>query len=240
MGNTPRFVPALALAILSAASSAGCVAVHRGALVQMNLNALSPSAPGTHYALFAVVNEGLAPIERFKVLSSIDDCGGSAELTVRLNLVYRYDEGVGLDGRCAPDRRLGAIDKVDAATGTLVGGIRVDTDVDLREAEAMLITLERDGDANPQPERVLMRAELADEVPPYRAIELACRVSFCDQADPEAPITAQLCGPNLPTPPPPQRGTRRGVFIQQPQTDICLVAEGGEITIVPAEDDTFL
>ncbi|MCA9560282.1 MAG: hypothetical protein KC583_17155 [Myxococcales bacterium] len=239
-----------ALTLLSAITLglvAGCVDIYRGAIVQFNLRRIDRSAPGEHYTLFAVVNGGAVPIAAFKVLSAARDCGQDPDLVADVDLVQRYDDGADRATLCGTDRRLGLVDKIDLATATLAGGVKVTTDVDLRDATSVFLSIEPDGDRDPAPDRVVMRAEIGDGVAPYRPQAIECRRDFCATLDPDDPdkpndamLFEQLCGDNIPTMPRARRGVRKGVLLRLPYADICAAVEAGEIAIVPAEDDTFL
>lgn len=214
-----RLAPMLALAALLAPLGA-CVDFHRGAVVQMNLarDGLPPSGEDAHYALYALVNGGPVEVERFKVLSSIDDCGASAQLTSEVRLVQRFDDAD--DSRanlCRGERRLGTLDTVNLAAGQLIGGVRIDTAIDLSGVERMLITRE-DDEAARLP---------AGERPPGPAVLVA------DIAPGVAPFEEACVDP----PPEPRRGVLRGVWVRAPGTAPC-AGRAGEIAVVPAEDET--
>lgn len=214
----------LALALLALA---GCVDHTRGAVVQFNIgrDALPRSVlgdadtAGTHYALYAFLGGGPVPIARFKVLDNIADCFATAELNSSVRLVQRFG-AVDDDPRtvCDDARRYGALDTLDLAAGQLVGGIRIATGIDLRDAERVIITREDDiidrpiADRDPPPGEPVLVADVADEVAPY---DEAC----ADEATP-------------------RRGVLRGVFVPASATTTC-AGRAGVIAIVPAVDETF-
>ena len=242
---SPSF--SLSLAVGLGLGLAGCVDVYRGAIVQFNLRRIERSAVGEHYELFAVVNGGAARVAAFKVLSAVRDCGEDPDLTADVDRVQRYDDGADRATLCQSDRRLGLVDKIDLATATLAGGVRVNTPVDLSDAEAVFVTVEADGDRDPGPDRVVMHADLGEGRAPYRPLAIECRHDFCDTLAPDdadkpndATLFEQLCGDKIPVLPRALRGVRRGVFLRVPTTDVCAAVEVGEIAIVPAVDETFL
>lgn len=220
---------------------ASCVDVYRGAIVQFNLTAASTSAPGEHYELFAVVNGGLVSLVKYKVVDNVAGCGADAATSVPLQLVQRYDDGVDQAGLCGIDRALGAIDKIDLGTATFVGGVRVDTPVDLSGATRLIVSLEADGDSDPRPDQVILGADLAAGRSPFAPIAVQCATDFCAALDPMSPAYAQRCGDNAPTLPRARRGVRVGTFLVEPvPDDPCFATSGGEAAVVPADDDTFL
>lgn len=212
---------------------AGCVDVHRGAILYLNLQSIPVSTGGTHYQLFGVVNDGAVSLGRFKVLRAIEDCGGDPDLVPPLTLVQRYDNGATAEEVCAFSRRLGARDEVNLAAGVLVGGLRIDSPVDLREATAVFITVEPDGDGDPRPEAPVMRADLAEGRSPHEGVARDCLLAFCEGA-PENPVCADVAELSRA-----RRGVMLGTFLQTPVTDACNAVVTGEVAIVPAEDDTF-
>lgn len=236
---------ALTAALVAAIALAGCVDVNRGAIVTLNLKRLDNSGPNDHYEIFAIVNDGVVSLETFKVLDSKTAC--KDELGTAVQLVQRWDAAVDRAALCQSDRRLGAIDLIDLGSATLVGGVRLITAVDLRDADAVIITREQDDDADPTPSDPLLRAALGDGVAPHVADGIACRKETCDSLNPEdeldAMLFAQQCGDNFPKPPRARRGVRLGMFLRAPAaTGRCvdLDERQGEIAVVPAEDDTFL
>lgn len=214
----------LAISALLAAA-AGCVDIYRGAIVQLKLVDLPASRASEHYELFAVVNGGAVEIQRFKVLDARSDCGADPELTpLGLRLVQAYDNGLDQAGRCDPDRRLGTVDIVVGARP--LGGVRIDTPVDLGETPAMFLTIEPDGDSDPQPaSSALFHADIGRGLDPLHAAD-----------DP---------------PPPTRRGVLLGTLLATAAAEpafgtdrfggcvICRDTPIGEIAIVPAEDETF-
>ena len=235
---------ALTLIVAALASLTSCVDIYRGALVQFNLRQATRSAAGEHYEMFAVVNGGAVPIGRFKILNTLSDCGGVAGLTANVDLVARYDNGASVEDMCQSDRRLGLVDKVDLATATLAGGIKLSTPVDLSEADSVFITVEPDGDTDERPGAAVMRGDLDWGVAPFRPTQIACRQAFCEGLDADdaqaSALFDQLCGENIPALPRAVRGVRRAVLLRAPVTDECNAVEVGELAVVPAEDDTFL
>ncbi len=228
--------------ILSLLACTSCVDIFRGAIIQMNLRSAAANVEGEHYQLFGIVNGGAVALARFKILNSHEDCGFDPFLSPAVQLVQEYDNSVTSDEICDTSRRLGTVDKVDTATAQLVGGIRMDTAVDLSEAEAVFITVEPDGDADERPATPLMHGDLAAGIAPFRETTIQCRKDFCADLDAEADaeLIEELCGDNIPTLPRARRGVRRAVLLQVPFEDECRAIELGRLTVVPAEDDTFL
>ena len=221
------------IAFMGLAALAGCIDVHRGAILYLNLTNIPLSEAGRHYQLFGVVNDGVVSLGRFKVLRAVDDCGGDPDLVPNLSLVQRYDNGASLKEVCAFSRRLGARDEVNLAAGVLVGGVRIDSPIDLRDAEAVFITTEADGDGDPRPENPVMRADLADGRSPHEAAARECLVAFCETT-PDNPVCANIADLSRA-----RRGVMLGTFLQTPVTDACNAVVAGKIAIVPAEDETF-
>jgi hypothetical protein len=229
---------ALAAALMPVA---GCVEVFRGAVVQLNLAGLAPSVPGEHLGLYAALPGGVAPVVRLKVLRRVADCGADARVTPERLIVQRYDDGLDLVALCDTDRNLGNLDQLDLATASLVGGIRVDTAVDLRDAEALLLTRQVDGEADPRPGPLVARAALAAGVSPRWTAKVACAEAFCAAIDPADPLFAGNCGENLPVVPRARRGVLAGIFVRAPEPDDpCAAVELGRAAVVPAEDDAWL
>lgn len=228
MARSPCIPLAGLLALLVAP---GCVEVNRGAIVQMNLKSISPSADGEHYQLFAVVNGGAAPIARFKVLRAVEDCGQDADIVPPLTLVQAYDNGTDRAEVCDQSRRLGAVDEVNLAAGLLVGGVRIDTTTSLADAERVFISVEPDGDGDPRPSAVAMTAELGAGRSPQDAVAIECLEDYCDEVPDDA-----LCD-DIPTLERARRGVLAGTFLRTPVTDPCNAVVAGEIAIVPAQDD---
>lgn len=219
----------------------GCIDVHRGAQVQFNLQAIERSAPGQHYGLYAVVNGGAVELSRFKVFERVADCQAPADTTLNLQVVQRYDDGADRATLCADDRRLGTVDRIDFGSASLVGGVRVDTTVDLSEAARVFITVEADGDADPRPGAVVMAADLGPGVAPFVDTKIECITAFCAGIDESHPAWSSQCGAALPRKPRARRGVLAGTFLRQPAADdVCAFVELGQIAIVPAEDETFL
>ena len=197
----------------------GCVDYNRGAVIQMNISpdGLPYSDEDRHYGLYAIVNGGPVEIERFKVLRSIDDCQAHPQLTSPILRVQRFvdplDESTIL---CGAERRLGALDTIDPAAGLLVGGVRIDTAIDLSTAERLIITLEADprvflppGDRSPGP--AVLVADVADGVAPF------------DELCADAPES--------------RRGVRRGAWVRAPGETPC-AGRVGTVAVVPAVDET--
>lgn len=227
-----------------ALSLGGCVDIYRGAIVQLNLKpgtAAAPSAEGQHYELFAEVNGGLVSLAKYKIFENVADCGADPATTPPVQLVQRYDDGADRATLCGGHRTLGAIDRTDLAAASLVGGVRIDTPVDLSAATRLIISLETDGDSDPRPAQVLLGADLAPGRAPYDQVAVDCAAAFCATADPESAVYGQLCGDNAPTLPRLRRGVRVGEFLVEPvPADLCLAATAGQVAVVPADDDTFL
>ncbi|MEZ4470621.1 MAG: hypothetical protein R3F60_07430 [bacterium] len=219
--------------VLAAWGLTGCVDVFRGAIVYLNLKSIPVSAEGEHYELFAEVNDGAVSLGQFKVLRAIEDCGQDPDLVAPLTLVQRYDNGVEGSEICSFSRRLGARDEINLAAGLLVGGVRIDSPVDLREARRVFVTVEPDGDGDPRPSVAVMGADLARGRSPQAAAEIACLEAFC-ASDPENPACETI--PALPRE---RRGVILGTLLQSPVTDPCNPTVTGDVAIVPAEDETF-
>lgn len=219
---------------------ASCVDVYRGAVVQMNLRNAAVSAPGEHFELYAVINGGVVPLERFKIVDSVAGCpGADPDTTVSSKLVQRYDVGAGAAELCETSRRLGNVDRVDLASAALLGGVRVVTDVDLSEAERLFVSVEVDGETDPAPARIIYGADLADGLAPRAPRSVECVEATCAALDPSSPLFPTLCEP-LPVVPRSRRGVRVGIFLQEPiPTDDCGAVEIGEVSVLPAEDETF-
>ncbi len=222
--------------------SVSCVDVFRGAVVQMNLTEgqVEVSEAGEHYELFAVVNGGLVSLERFKVFDSVDGCLGDPETTPRTMLVQRYDAGASLEALCDSGRRLGNVDRIDTTTLTLVGGVRIETPVDLSMVERLFVTVEPDGETDPAPARVVAGADMADGIAPQAVRTVECTRKFCDALDPADPNFELFCA-ERPTVPRVRRGVRLGVFVQEPVPvgECATPVEVGDVAVVPAEDGTF-
>ncbi|MGK0362956.1 MAG: hypothetical protein ACI9U2_005278 [Bradymonadia bacterium] len=214
------------------ALSLGCVEVNRGAIVQINLKNITPSADGEHYQLFAVVKGSAVPVARFKVLRAIEDCMQDPDLVPRLTLVQAYDNGVSRREVCVQSRRLGAVDEINLAAGLLVGGVRIDTATDLGDAESMFVSIEVDGDVDPRPDLVVMRADLGAGRSPHEAILKTCLEEFCAEV-PDEPTCA-----NIPALDRARRGVLVGTFVRTPVSDVCNAVVTGDIAVVPSVDDT--
>lgn len=214
------------------ALSLGCVEVNRGAIVQMNLKNITPSADGEHYQLFAVVQGSSVPVGRFKVLRAIEDCMQDADLVPPLTLIQAYDNGVSRAEVCAQSRRLGAVDEINLAAGLLVGGVRIDTAKDLADAESVFVSIEADGDGDPRPDLVVMRADLGAGRSPHEAIIKTCLEDFCAEV-PDEPSCADI--PALDRA---RRGVLVGTFVRTPVSDVCNAIVTGDIAVVPAVDNT--
>lgn len=209
--------PLVMLALLWAP---GCVDYNRGAVVQMNISAegLPANDDDLHYALYALLDGSPVEVRRFKVLHSIEDCFADPQLTSPVLTVQRFvhprDEETIL---CASERRMGALDTIDPAAGLLIGGIRIDTAIDLSTAERLLITREFDSiavlpDRERAPGPAVLVADMADEVAPFEAA--------CSRVAPD-----------------PRRGVRRGAWVRAPGETPC-AGRVGTVTVVPAVDET--
>lgn len=208
-------------------ATGGCVDTFRGAIVHLNFAGIPSSPAHQHYELFAVVNDGAVSIGRFKVLLSERDCGIPTELQPEVQLVASYDHSFDAEEMCNPDRRIGTVDKLDV----LVGGIRIDTAVDLRNATAVFISAETDGDSDPAPTGpVAAGGVVARGIDPYEVELYESDSAYCR----EHPDDLQLCDP-APSPPKWRRGVILGTLRSDPAGQVH-----GNIAIVPAEDDTFL
>lgn len=225
--------------LLALLALGGCVDVFRGAVVQLNLSGLAPSADGSHYGLYAALPGGVAPLVRFKVLRRVADCGADARVTPERLLVQRYTDGLDRAALCDRNRTLGALDQLDLATASLVGGVRLDTAVDLREAEALVLTAQVDGDTRPQPGETVARAALGPGLAPRWADKVACAEAFCAAIGPDDPLFEGNCGDNQAQAPRARRGVLAGIFVRAPAPeDACAAVELGRAAVVPAEDET--
>lgn len=206
--------------------AAACVHVNRGAIVQMNFQTLDSNVPGEHYELYATINGGAVSLGHFKVLDAIDNtlqspdgrprqhCGGNPLVTSNVQLVQLYDNDYDAARQCDPGERIGTVDKfADGLRLILAGGVRLDTNVDLAEADGLFVSREKDGDIDPQPETMVLRAAVERGTDP-----LTC-------AHPEAA--------------PPRRGVLLGSFVPVSDTRDCPFPVG-RVAIVPAEDETVL
>ncbi len=225
-------LPLLCLALTS------CVDVFRGAIVQVNLNAAATNAPGEHYELFAVIDGGVVPIERFKIFDSIADCAQDTEVdpTAR-QLVQRYDDGASREALCDDSRRLGNV----TILSERLGGVRIETPIDLRDAERLLIAVEPDGETDPAPTHVLLAADMGDGVAPFASKTNECRARRCENFEPGTPLfESQGCdAPDAPLPRS-RRGVRLGVLLRLPVDAFGCGNSAGEVAVVPASDETFL
>lgn len=215
------------LTLLALGLTSACVDVNRGAIVQMDFQTLDSNVPGEHYELFATVNGGAVSVGRFKVLDNLDQvlnprpdgrprqhCGGDPLTDRNVQLVQLYEDDFDAEQQCASGVRIGTVDKfVEGVTLYLAGGIRLDTDVDLSEADGLFLSLETDGETDPQPAQVVARAAVARGEDP-----LTC-------AHPETP--------------PKRRGVLLGSFVPVTDTRECPFPTG-RVAIVPAEDETIL
>ncbi len=226
------------LMLLCALALTSCVDIYRGAIVQMNLRSVAVNEAGQHYELFAVVNGGAVSVGRFKVLDSIEQCRQDPLLFPKVRLVQAYDDGMDAAAQCDADGRLGTVDLVDTATGTLLGGVRIDTAVDLADAERVFVTVEPDGDADPRPGPAVLHADVARGDDPYVARQAACLEAFCDATPPDMRPMPDPCA-NRPEAPRSRRGVLLGTLVRLPAAECAEVAVG-EVAIVPAEDETFL
>lgn len=214
----------------------GCVDYDRGAVVQMNIGAsgLAPNVGETHYALYALINGGPVAIERFKVLDNIDDCLANPQLVNTIPQVSRFElrDAVLLDDAkrtllCGAERRLGALDTIDPTAGLLVGGIRIDTAIDLSTAERLFVTAECDRQAVPLDECDEAVVLVGDDRPPGEAVLVA------DVAPGVAPYDVECVDP----PPASRRGVRRGAWVRAPGEIPC-AGRVGTVAVVPAVDET--
>lgn len=216
------------LALLALLLPAGaCVHVSRGAIVQMNFQTLDSNVPGEHYELYATVNGGAVSVGHFKVLDAIDNtlapppdgrlrqhCGGDPLTTSNIQIVQLYDNDYDAERQCDPGERIGTVDKfADGLRLILAGGVRLDTDVDLADADGLFLSVEADGDVDPRPAQRLLRAAVARGTDP-----LTC-------AHPEAA--------------PKRRGVLLGSFVPVSDERECPFPVG-RVAIVPAEDETVL
>lgn len=211
------------LLIAAVVLAAGCVERHRGAVVQMNLSrdALPFSGEDDHYALYALFDGEPVPVVRFKVLHSIDDCRANAQLTSEVRLVQEFfGPSDTLATLCPGERRLGTLDTVNLAAAQLIGGIRIDTAIDLRDIERVVITVQADVTASvvdaerpPSPGEPVLVADVASEVAPF---DVEC-------TDPV---------------PPARRGVLRGIWVRAPG-DVPCAGKAGVVAIVPAVDETL-
>lgn len=213
----------------------GCVDINRGAIVQINLKRIDPSAAGEHYQLFAVSNGATAPIARFKVLRAVEDCMQDPDLVPPLTLVQAYDNGASADEICEQSRRLGAVDEINLAAGLLVGGVRIDTSVDLSAAESVFVSIEPDGDSDPRPTIIAMRADLGAGRSPHEGLIRQCLLDYCADAPPDDAICADI--PELDRA---RRGVLVGTLVRTPVSDVCNAVVTGDIAVVPALDETTL
>lgn len=218
---------AVALALSALSALPACVEINRGAIVQMNFQALDSNVPGEHYELFATVNGGAVSLGHFKVLDAIDNtafppgdgrprahCGGNPLTTSNVQLIQRWEADFDAERRCDPDERIGTVDKfADGLRPILAGGVRLDTAIDLSDADGLFITLEPDTDLDPRPGPSVLRAAVARSVDP-----LTCA---------------------YPEPRPPRRGVLLGTFVNVDDPNDCPFAKG-RVAIVPAEDETVL
>lgn len=227
-----RRLAMLAICASTGWATSGCVEVNRGAIVQMNLRNIDVSAEGEHYQLFAVVHGGAVPIQRFKVLRAVEECGQDVDIAVPVTLIQAYDNGVDRAEVCDRARRLGAVDKIDLPTATLAGGVRIDTRKSLADAESVFISVEPDGDGDPRPSATAMTAALGAGRSPQGAVNIECLEEFCAEV-PDSPTCA-----SIPTLERERRGVLVGTLLRAPVTDVCNAVEAGEIAIVPAQDDT--
>lgn len=214
----------------------GCVDYDRGAVVQMNIVAdgLPVNVGETHYALYALINGGPVAIERFKVLGNIDECLANPQLVSTVLQVARFELPDGLlfddDKRtllCGAERRLGALDTIDPAAGLLVGGIRIDTSIDLSTAERLFVTAECDRQAVSLDACSEAAVVIIDDRPPGEAVLVA------DVAPGIAPFDAECSDPV----PESRRGVRRGAWVRAPGETPC-AGRVGTIAVVPAVDET--
>lgn len=218
---------ALAAATVALSTLSACVEINRGAIVQINFQALDSNVAGEHYELFATVNGGAVSLLRFKVQDAIDNtafppgdgrprahCGGNPLTTPNVQLIQRWEPDFDAQRRCAPDQRIGTVDKfADGLRPILAGGVRLDTPIDLSEADGLFITLEPDTELDPRPGMSVLRAAVACGVDP-----LTCA---------------------YPEPRPPRRGVLLGTFVNVDDPNDCPFAKG-RVAIVPAEDETVL
>lgn len=133
---------ALAALALAASSSACLLEPYEGAevIVELGSGALSAgdiaNRRGQHYELFAVEDDGLISIGKFTV---------SAEL----------------DALSYPDaQKIGVASSL--GSGLPQSGIVLNTQANLSDARAVILSIEQDGETTPTPARVVARAELAE------------------------------------------------------------------------------
>jgi hypothetical protein len=173
------------------------------------------------------VNGGAVSLGRFKVLDAIDNtafppgdgrprahCDGNPLTTSNVQLIQRWEADYDAVRRCDPDERIGTVDKfADGLRPILAGGVRLDTAIDLSDADGLFITLEPDTDLDPRPGTSVLRAAVARGVDP-----LTCA---------------------FPEPRPARRGVLLGTFVNVDDPNDCPFAKG-RVAIVPAEDETVL
>ena len=217
----------LAILMLALAIGTGCIDIFRGAVVQANFARLPSNDPGRHYTLFAVIGEGAVEIATFKVLDSETDCSFPSEITVPVQLIQIYDDSLDLEAQCDAAQRIGTVDKVDVQSSLLVGGMRLETGIDLRDANALFITQEPDGESDPAPsEDLIAAAVLGRGIDPYDLRAIDELRAFCE-ASPDSPS----CADPIPDPPRERRGVLVGTFESDP-----VGRAFGRVAVVPAED----
>lgn len=241
-----RYLQTLALGFALLASTNGCVDIFRGAIVQTNWTTLPTSARGEHYSLWASVNEGAVKLAQFKVVDAIDhtaddaereSCGGDPLTTLDVQRVQAWAPDFDAARVCDPKTRVGTIDKIDVQSASLVGGVRWDVSVDLRDAEALFVT--RGDDAAPEevPGEVVARATLGDELDPYETVRDTCLRAYCEATPLDARPTPDPCA-GLGVRAPARRGVLLGTWLGVPAESACAARPLGEVAVVPAEDET--
>ena len=229
---TPRRLRLAAIAALGLVAAgwalSGCVHVFRGAIVDMNFSTLDSNVPTEHYELFANVGDGAVSVGKFKVIDALDhtltpppdgvarqSCLGDPLVTHDVQLVQTYAEDYDADRQCGKAERIGTIDKlVDGVSIILVGGVQLNTEVDLSDADSLFLSLEPDGETDPAPAHIVLHADLGEGTDP---------------------LTCQHPGET----PKSRRGVLLGSFVPAGSTAPCPVPTG-RVAIVPAEDDTTL
>jgi hypothetical protein len=233
---------------LLALAAGACVEHVRPSIIQFNIvqGGFDTNAAGEHYALYAEINGGAVALERFKVLDAVTDCGGDPNRIygptagppppVKLFQLYRNDQDQA--GVCDPDRRIGTEDLLYAEAGLLIGGVRMDVDVDLAEATRVWVSVEPDDDVDPRPSGPpIVTAALGEGADPFIPEAIECLRQFCVEfADLGLPDCETV---DARTVPPARRGVLVGTLVP-PAGDACLRPDQavGEIAIVPAEDET--
>ena len=140
-------VVGLALIFGSGLLNQGCLEEpFTGSRVVLTLQDLPMSMAGAHYELFANINNGVVPIQKFTVTSSLD--------------VVDFYTGA----------KLGIINRMASPPK---GGVVFFTDVNMAHAESVFLTTEQNGETDPGPsETTVMWGELTDGRPGVRSGQL--------------------------------------------------------------------